>query len=643
MTKPMRTLDYNGVTIEYNPSWKTSKAFRRDPELAVRVIDELRDGLNGIAPLRSVYKEMAMSSMVTIAEQLWPGKFDAYVERVLKEQFTANRRQVSVQAFMLEYILPESSNGIPIGKVHQKFILPHVLREGELQKKLFPKENRKVYETTDDVWSIYLLNVDTLSSRTFDFRVIKNASFRQCLKTYLANGYKGGQWQPLTSTPFENIKTCLLYIQDAAPEVLSLRDINITLMRKLLHYLEHEIETNRNRNTERKGMAPKTVFSHIRLMDSFLDFFVKKPELLPTGEQPPHQNPFSRVVFRAIDDHVKNADFIPEEVIDQIYLHRADLNNDVRHIFEIMSGTGMRVGEANSLEEDWLRHEPLKDEYWLKYLPNKTAKFRKLKGLDKFHVINVADNDVLAAFIQQAESTKDMRSGKEIKEIFVRRNSKFLGDISPLSTGTIIREMNELIAKHNICTWDGTLWRFGTHQCRKTLAVDLINDGATTPELLAQFNWATIQTADTYYNEAKQLKLADMNNEFWNKRFEVHVGEEVLKAYTEDERRQLFVDFCLGRRDVEFGQCVKHMADGPCGKRSEHETSCAECPNLCTGKKYRKKWQNLVDSQIRITDELVRAYQSEGIPEAVFSKYREYQSEKHRLDSYTDTLRNIDL
>lgn len=50
---------------------------------------------------------------------------------------------------------------------------------------------------------------------------------------------------------------------------------------------------------------------------------------------------------------------------------------------------------------------------------------------------------------------------------------------------------------------------------------------------------------------------------FQNEKFELIMTGEQLENYTQEERRLLYTDFCLGQRRVELGFCVRKLTDGP--------------------------------------------------------------------------------
>ena len=66
------------------------------------------------------------------------------------------------------------------------------------------------------------------------------------------------------------------------------------------------------------------------------------------------------------------------------------------------------------------------------------------------------------------------------------------------------------------------------------------------------------------------MRLAELNTEFFRKKFDLLLSEEQLSKYSEEERRLLYIDFRLEQRKVELGYCLQKLADVAAVK----ETAC---------------------------------------------------------------------
>lgn len=80
------------------------------------------------------------------------------------------------------------------------------------------------------------------------------------------------------------------------------------------------------------------------------------------------------------------------------------------------------------------------------------------------------------------------------------------------------------------------------------------------------------------------MKLAEMNSEFFKKRFDLLLEDHQLEKFSEEERKVLYIDFCLNSREVEFGVCTANFKVDTWNKRGDR-FACATCAKICTGKK----------------------------------------------------------
>ena len=182
------------------------------------------------------------------------------------------------------------------------------------------------------------------------------------------------------------------------------------------------------------------------------------------------------------------------------------------------------------------------------------------------------------------------------------------------------------------------MWHFTSRQFRKTIAVKLIENGATTAELAYWLGHLCSDTAAKYYAEVRKMKLAELNTRFFLEKFELIISNEQLENYTEEERKLLYADFRLEQRRVEFGFCMIKAADGPCQNRNSLY-NCINCRNLCTGKQYLPYWLELLEQQKLVVEKLISTYMAEGISD--YTNYTEYRQEFRLLNGYGNIVKAI--
>lgn len=350
----------------------------------------------------------------------------------------------------------------------------------------------------------------------------------------------------------------------------------------------------------------------------------------------PYENPFEKFRFYNANEYKVRTDVIPECVSEEIEKHLDELNAHHSLMYKIFSETGMRLKEVFMLEEDCLEQSRYDGFVLLKYKQYKTLKSKRKRGLPEYHQILIYDK--LAQEIQeQIDMTKEWRMNLDVPYIFVDKRKGFSEHM--LNTGNYIKVINDLLKRHNICDDSSRQWRFTSKQQRKTIAVRLIENGATIDELAYWLGHLSRSTASNYYVEVRKSKLAEMNTEFFRKKFEVTVSEEQLSAFNEEERRLLYVDFCLEQRRVEFGYCARKLATGGCTNRNSL-INCANCKNLCTGRKYFFHWTEMYNNQNKLVKSMLQAYENAGITD--YSEFREYKQAVQILEAYKNVIDNIE-
>ena len=166
----------------------------------------------------------------------------------------------------------------------------------------------------------------------------------------------------------------------------------------------------------------------------------------------------------------------------------------------------------------------------------------------------------------------------------------------------------------------------------------MIENGGTVEELAYWLGHLNRNTAANYYAEVRKMKLAELNTKFFREKFNLLLSGEQLAEYSEEERRLLYMDFRLDQRRVEFGFCMKKMAEGGCGQRNSLH-NCVNCRNLCTGEKYLSHWLELLESQVLTVQVMEEKYRLAGITE--YQSFKEYERAVFLRDCYKNIVERI--
>lgn len=346
-------------------------------------------------------------------------------------------------------------------------------------------------------------------------------------------------------------------------------------------------------------------------------------------------NPFEKFRFHNAREYKVRTEVIPERVVEQIEMHLQELDESQRLIYHIFSQTGMRMKEVLFLEENCLEETQYTGLMQIKYMPYKTLKARRKKGVPDYHRVFISQK--LAEDIRnEIRKRQDWRQELEVPYIFVNKRPGFRAGM--LNMGNYILLMNKLIKEHHICGEDEDLWHFTSKQQRKTLAVTLIENGGRVEELAYWLGHLSRNTAPNYYAEVRKMKLAELNTKFFREKFDLLLSGEQLAKYSEEERRLLYMDFRLDQRRVEFGFCVKKMAERGCSQRNSIY-NCVNCRNLCTGEKYLSYWLELLESQVMTVQVMEEKYQMAGIAE--YQSFKEYEKATFLRECYKNMVERI--
>lgn len=503
-------------------------------------------------------------------------------------------------------------------------------QEYMIQCKVFVSNNYKEISLENEVWKLFWMNGPALNSREFNFTYINSPKLRKEVMLYFKEKLK-------VETNFRSDRNLAVitkgmnFIYNHNPQIQTCLDINKNDVVALLLYLENEAQTQYG-----KDLTPSTIRKTIQSCGLVVRFMIDYSKNNDNKLHKTINNPFDEIRFSNIKNMEQNSKPIPDVVFEQLKLYKENLNPRYQLISDILEMTGLRAKEVVNLKEGDVYYDDEVEAWVLRYIPFKTLKSRRKNNLPDYHSVVIPESLALA-IKNQEEKTKKLRDEFNSQLIFINK-SNIGHKISLTQAQGFVNALNRLAKKYNIVDDNGEVWHFTTRQYRKTVAVNMIENGASEQEISLQFGHLDNKTAKIYYAEVRKMRLSKLNTEFFKKKFNLSLGEEQLSLYTEEERKVLYIDFCLKYREVEFGMCTKHMSQGPCGLRVG-KANCATCSHLCTGLKYIDKWIALRDSQKKIVDELANIYLKENLTN--YEEYKEYKRELHLLKSYQDVIDNI--
>ena len=483
----------------------------------------------------------------------------------------------------------------------------------EEQKKIFISENKKQMDIRSDVWTLCFLKGPSLNKRTFYFDKINRPTLRYEVKLYYRELFENVH--DFRDDRGIALVTAGLNFISQKREILHFADVTVPAITDLIISFQNgQVKTE-----HRKKYSVNSIRKMVQRLSAINDFLIK------VGQDPvPAYNHFSEYSFRNVDSMESNADCIPENVAFEIYQYLDEMSESYRLIYKIFMETGIHAKEIIFLETKDLSPSQFEEFWKIRYIQYKNLWRCNENGCDP-RKLTLISKELASEILEFIDNTKTIRERSQTDFIFV--SGRAFGSESRFTLPQItqfVASVNRIIDKHNI-TDGGIKWHFTSRQARKTIAVQMAENGATAAQIAITLSHADIRTSEKYYAEVRQKKLAEMNSEFFKKKFYLQIGEDTLAKFTEDERKDLYIEFSMGLREVEFGQCSRHLSEGPCGRGSFYD--CATCPKLCTGKKYLTKWEKAYESHNSIVNSLIEKYEKEDIPPSEYGTFMEFKKE----------------
>jgi integrase/recombinase XerD len=618
--------NYNNPVIAkavFDKLQRAKEGAQMNPSLAV-----LKETLRSGGSLQPLLNSIGTAEILRCLENIAPDLITSYFQERAAE-FTALREI----ATCFKLLQAAFENKKQASRFYGTWVADMAGRiadaEFEKQKILFPKQNHQQLDVQNDNWQLFYLIGPNLRSNSYNFAGISSVSLRLEMKYFLLWYLRGrGDYRtPILSAMIKGVN----FLSTNNKAIHFFADISDVDARELYNYLENDCISY-----HRKKLSVKSIANTIRacsqvvgyLCGNMRDSKLRTP--IPTG------NPFLKYRFFNLDNMGRRTEIIPDEVAATIDTHIRELSDTHKTLYSIFMGTGLRLSEVILLKEDCLTPSRYEGLMLLRYVPHKTLSARRKRGIGDICEM------LIPAFLskeimRQIKRTQSLRELYEQPYIFVVKNGN-QRPVLPCGDG-FCEAVNRLIEKHHIADESGDVWKLTTRQFRKTIAVTLAESGASIAELAYWLSHLTRKTSMKYYAEVRKKRLAEMNTEFFRKKFDLLLNNEQLDQFTDEQRRLLFADFRLEKRRVELGFCMRVFADGECMERNR-ALSCINCKNLCTGRPYLSYWIALLDSQRAVVDGLTASYLELEITD--YHSYRQYQQDKALLDSYSETVAQIE-
>jgi len=578
-------------------------------------------------PLDDIRERIGALKTTDCFAQLPTDMITGYLD-FMANKFTKARKLITVQLFCRSLL------GSKLMMSRERFntdfvrlIDEIVKKEYRYQCKKFIEDNMKQLDIKSERWILYYKHGPSLYKNTVNFNKIKSKSLRLEIMYFMK--YRYYYTSAKKDTSIYTLSEAANMLVNGNQSLHFFADVDDVDVRALYMSME------RKYGQETGGNSVSGIMRVFSVMSLLMEYLMSDRRDEAMRSPVPQGNPFKQYKFHNAKDYKVRTSIIPEAVAEGIDAHLHELDDIYALLYRIFSNTGMRMKEVLFLEIDCLEPTSYAGLAQIKYKPFKTLKPRRKRGAPDYHRVLIFQS--LADEIKiQIEQRAKLRQELDVPYIFVNQKPKHRAGM--INMGYYVRIINKLIQQHSLCDESGEIWHFTSKQQRKTLAVTLIENGGSVDELAYWLGHLSRSSASGYYAEVRQMKLASLNTAFYRKKFDLLISEEQLTEYSEEERRLLYMDFRLEKRRVEFGFCLKKLAEGGCTNRNSL-INCVNCKNLCTGKKYLPYWQELLKEQTCLVESLILSYNKADILD--YDDFKEYKQAIYIQHCYENIVKSI--
>lgn len=490
-----------------------------------------------------------------------------------------------------------------------------------IELKRFYYETNNIDQTVkNDIWIMYYPYRENYSYALIDFSTLPNKVFKNEMKMFVK--YYFFYSKSYRSGGIYNVLMYFINYLHSKFDVAKSSDIKSDHVLLLYHHLEIS-----------KGWKPITIRNRNSDFNAYFNYLITQSYL---GK--PKVNPLINISLPNAHSHCQKTKSIPDDILLFLDQHIHELRRkDVILMYHLLMESGWRFGDMLALTDNCAepdKSDPEIANIWVSSPKTKKHRIKNRLGDVLEDIISISTYELMQNYIQDTHSIREKYG---VNTLFYTLTN---GVISKYQVSTFNKAINRLCHNYGVKSIDESYWATSTRQTRKTVATSLISSGASLSAVQKKLGHTSSQTTELIYAEVQNKRISELNTEFYKNKFDILMDDEKLKLFTEEERRHLYIDFHLNKRDVELGVCTKHPSEGRCSILGY--TSCAECPKICTGKKYLDRWKALAMTSDEIISELEKIYADNLIDIDDYKNYIEYTQEKKLLAHYNSVIQAIE-
>lgn len=253
-------------------------------------------------------------------------------------------------------------------------------------------------------------------------------------------------------------------------------------------------------------------------------------------------------------------EYIPEEVWHQLEENLHYLPEPIQRMVLVIKTTGIRVGELLNIPLDCLR--------------KRGKQWRLRLTTEKYDIedeIPIAVPELIAVIKEQQDYIKK-QFGNKFDRLFCsnksghhRKDGTFtFSPNSKVMTGTTFNLwLNRLGKKANICSKDGELWEFKSHQFRRTVGTVMSNAGIR--DLIAQ-KYLRHRSPDMlpHYQHLLKQTLGDEFEQLTKEKKYVDITGKVVETIKPKNIVTEFIRRKMYPLTTQYGECHRPILKSPC-------------------------------------------------------------------------------
>ncbi len=288
--------------------------------------------------------------------------------------------------------------------------------------------------------------------------------------------------------------------------------------------------------------------------------------------------------FKAIHPKNDEIEYIPEEVWNQVDKNLNILPEPLQRMVLLIRTLGLRAGELLNLSFDCLRQ---RNGEW--YIRLETEKIGEEDEL-------LICEPLLVAVIKQQQNFIRQHFGENYEQLFCvsKRWGRtqegidalvFVPQPQIMSLKSFNQWLNRFANKCKICTKDGQIWHFTSHQFRRTVATVSSNAGVDPLVIQHTLRHRTPEMLKHYVSRNKKVLSAELE-ELMKERNYVNVEGKIVDVYKPKNPVDELIRRKMYQVTTQYGECHRSFLQAPCQTvnacwRCEHwRTTDEDLPHL---------------------------------------------------------------